>query len=38
VGGQRDKVEIAILGISGPISVVLPSFVFFRQASVEFYK
>ena len=33
-----DKVEIAIFGINGPISVVAPNFVFFRQASVEFYK
>ena len=33
-----DKVEIAIFGINGPISVVPPNFVFFRQASVEFYK
>jgi hypothetical protein len=30
--------EIAILGINEPISVVPPNFVFFRQASVEFYK
>jgi len=33
-----DKVEIAIFGINGPISVVPPNFVFFRQALVEFYK
>jgi gluconolactonase len=33
-----DKVEIAIFGINGPISVAPPNFVFFRQASVEFYK
>jgi gluconolactonase len=33
-----DKVEIAIFGINGPISVVPSNFVFFRQASVEFYK
>jgi gluconolactonase len=33
-----DKVEIAIFGINGPISVVPTNFVFFRQASVEFYK
>src|ERR1044071_1112381 len=32
-----DKVEIAIFGINGPISVAPPNFVFFRQASVEFY-
>src|SRR5262245_31780109 len=33
-----DKIEIAIFGINGPISVAPPNFVFFRQASVEFYK
>ena len=33
-----DKVEIAIFGINGPISVAPPNFVFFRHASVEFYK
>ena len=33
-----DKIEIAIFGINGPISVVPNNFVFFRQASVEFYK
>jgi gluconolactonase len=33
-----DKVEIAIFGINGPISVAPTNFVFFRQASVEFYK
>jgi gluconolactonase len=33
-----DKVEIAIFGINGPISVMPPNFIFFRQASVEFYK
>jgi gluconolactonase len=33
-----DKVQIAIFGINGPISVAPPNFVFFRQASVEFYK
>jgi gluconolactonase len=33
-----DKFEIAIFGINGPISVAPPNFVFFRQASVEFYK
>jgi gluconolactonase len=33
-----DKVEVAIFGINGPISVAPPNFVFFRQASVEFYK
>jgi gluconolactonase len=33
-----DKFEIAIFGINGPISVVPMNFVFFRQASVEFYK
>jgi hypothetical protein len=32
------RVEITTLGISGPISVALPDFVFFRQATVEFYK
>ena len=33
-----DKIEIAIFGINGPISVAPPNFVFFRQASIEFYK
>jgi gluconolactonase len=33
-----DKFEVAIFGINGPISVVPMNFVFFRQASVEFYK
>jgi gluconolactonase len=33
-----DKVQIAIFGINGPISVAPQNFVFFRQASVEFYK
>src|SRR5215510_4587529 len=33
-----EKVEIAIFGINGPISVAPTNFVFFRQASVEFYK
>ena len=33
-----DKVEIAIFGINGPISVAPPNFVFFRQATIEFYK
>jgi gluconolactonase len=33
-----DKVDIAIFGINGPISVAPPNFVFFRQASIEFYR
>jgi gluconolactonase len=33
-----DKFEIAILGINGPISLAPSNFVFFRQASVEFFK
>jgi gluconolactonase len=33
-----DKIEVAIFGINGPISVAPPNFVFFRQASIEFYK
>jgi gluconolactonase len=33
-----DKFEIAIFGINGPISVAPTNFVFFRQASIEFYK
>jgi len=33
-----DKIQIAIFGINGPISVAPPNFVFFRQASIEFYK
>ena len=33
-----DKVQVAIFGINGPSSVGPANFVFFRQASVEFYK
>ncbi|HEY7297322.1 MAG TPA: hypothetical protein VH684_05230 [Xanthobacteraceae bacterium] len=33
-----DKFEIAVFGINGPISVAPMNFVFFRQASIEFYK
>ena len=33
-----DKFQVAIFGINGPISVAPMNFVFFRQASVEFYK
>ena len=33
-----DKFQVAIFGINGPISAVPQNFVFFRQASVEFYK
>jgi len=33
-----DQFQIAIFGINGPISVAPMNFVFFRQASVEFYK
>ena len=33
-----DKFEIAIFGISGPISVAPPNFIWFREARVEFYK
>jgi gluconolactonase len=33
-----DKIQIAIFGINGPISVAPSNFVFFRQASIEFYK
>jgi gluconolactonase len=33
-----DKVQVAIFGINGPISVAPSNFVFFRQASIEFYK
>ena len=33
-----DKFEIAIFGINGPISVAPANFIFFRQASIEFYK
>lgn len=33
-----DKFDIAILGINGPISIAPNNFVFFRQASVEFFK
>ena len=33
-----DKFDIAIFGINGPISVAPSNFVFFRQASIEFYK
>src|SRR3989442_9027321 len=33
-----DKFQVAIFGINGPISVARANFVFFRQASIEFYK
>ena len=33
-----DKFQIAIFGVNGPISAAPTNFVFFRQASVEFYK
>jgi len=33
-----DKFQIAIFAINGPISVAPANFVFFRQATVEFYK
>ena len=33
-----DKFQIAIFGINGPISVVPPNFVFFREAKIAFYK
>ena len=33
-----DKFEIAIFGINGPISAAPGNFIFFRQASIEFYK
>jgi gluconolactonase len=33
-----DKFEIAVFGINGPISVAPANFIFFRQASIEFYK
>jgi len=33
-----DKFQIAIFGANGPISVAPQNFVFFRQASIEFYK
>jgi gluconolactonase len=33
-----DKFQLAIFGINGPISVAPANFLFFRQASVEFYK
>src|SRR6266702_6134132 len=33
-----DRFQVAIFGINGPISVAPPNFVFFRQASIEFYK
>src|SRR5262245_21843946 len=33
-----DKFQVAIFGINGPISVAPANFVFFRQASIEFYK
>jgi gluconolactonase len=33
-----DKFQIAIFGINGPISVAPANFLFFRQASIEFYK
>ena len=32
-----DKFEIAILGINGPIAVAPENFVFFRQATLEFF-
>ena len=32
-----DKFEIAILGINGPIAVAPDNFVFFRQATLEFF-
>lgn len=35
---EGDKIEVAIFGINGPISVAPSNFVFFRQASIEFYK
>jgi hypothetical protein len=33
-----DKFQVAIFGINGPISVAPANFVWFRQASIEFYK
>ena len=33
-----DKFQIAIFGINGPISVAPVNFIFFRQATVEFYR
>jgi gluconolactonase len=33
-----DKFQVAIFGINGPISVAPENFLFFRQASIEFYK
>jgi gluconolactonase len=33
-----DKFQIAIFGINGPISVAPANFLFFRQASIEFYR
>jgi len=33
-----DKFQVAIFGINGPISVAPANFLFFRQASIEFYK
>jgi len=33
-----DKFQVAIFGINGPISVAPSNFLFFRQASLEFYK
>jgi hypothetical protein len=33
-----DKFEIAILGINGPISIAPANFVFFRQATLEFFR
>jgi hypothetical protein len=33
-----DQFQVAIFGINGPISVGPANFVFFRQASIEFYK
>ena len=33
-----DKFQAAIFGINGPISVAPANFLFFRQASIEFYK
>jgi gluconolactonase len=33
-----DRIQIAIFAINGPISVAPANFLFFRQASVEFYR
>jgi gluconolactonase len=33
-----DRFQVAIFGINGPISVAPPNFLFFRQASIEFYR